>query len=51
MEEIELVSNTVIEEVLQDIGILGFGDGMSAKANVAISGWSSNLSVSVCSPL
>jgi hypothetical protein len=35
-EEIDLVSNTIIEEVLQDIGVLDFGDGMVAKANVAI---------------
>ena len=35
-EEIKLVSNTIVEEVLQDIGVLDFGDGMSAKANVAI---------------
>ena len=35
-EAIHLVSNTIIEEVLQDIGILDFGDGMTAKANVAI---------------
>jgi len=35
-EEIKLVSNTIVEEVLQDIGILDFGDGMTAKANVAI---------------
>ena len=35
-EEIHLVSNTIVEEVLQDIGVLDFGDGMTAKANVAI---------------
>ena len=35
-EKIHLVSNTIIEEVLQDIGILDFGDGLSCKANVAI---------------
>jgi hypothetical protein len=35
-EEIHLVSNTIVEEVLQDIGVLDFGDGMVAKANVAI---------------
>ena len=35
-EEIKLVSNTIVEEVLQDIGILDFGDGISCKANVAI---------------
>ena len=35
-EEIKLVSNTIIEEVLQDIGLLDFGQGMTTKANVAI---------------
>ena len=35
-EKIQLVSNTIIEEVLQDIGVLNFGDGISCKANVAI---------------
>ncbi len=35
-EEIKLVSNTIIEEVLQDIGVLDFGEGITCKANVAI---------------
>ena len=35
-EEIRLVSNTIIEEVLQDIGELDFGGGVGCKANVAI---------------
>jgi hypothetical protein len=35
-EEIKLVSNTVVEEVLQDIGVLDFGQGIACKANVAI---------------
>jgi hypothetical protein len=35
-EPIKLVSNTIIEEVLQDIGVLDFGDGITGKANVAI---------------
>jgi hypothetical protein len=35
-EEIHLVSNTIVEEVLQDIGVLDFGDGLTCKANVAI---------------
>jgi len=35
-EEIKLVSNTIVEEVLQDIGLLDFGQGMTCKANVAI---------------
>jgi len=35
-EKIHLVSNTIVEEVLQDIGVLDFGDGLTCKANVAI---------------
>ena len=35
-EAIHLVSNTIVEEVLQDIGLLDFGDGLTCKANVAI---------------
>lgn len=35
-EKIHLVSNTIVEEVLQDIGTLDFGDGIGCKANVAI---------------
>ena len=35
-EKIKLVSNTIIEEVLQDIGLLDFGYGLACKANVAI---------------
>jgi hypothetical protein len=35
-EEIKLVSNTIIEEVLQDIGLFDFGQGITCKANVAI---------------
>ena len=35
-EHIHLVSNTIVEEVLQDIGSLDFGDGLTCKANVAI---------------
>jgi hypothetical protein len=35
-EKIELVSDTIIEEVLQDICSLDFGDGVTTKANVAI---------------
>ena len=35
-EEIKLVSNTIIEEVLQDIGLLDFSQGILCKANVAI---------------
>lgn len=35
-EQIALVSDTIIEEVLQDIGVLAFGQGIEAKANVAL---------------
>jgi hypothetical protein len=35
-EKIELVSDTIVEEVLQDIGLLDFGSGLTCKANVAI---------------
>jgi hypothetical protein len=35
-EQIELVSDTIIEEVLQDIAMLDFGQGVKAKANIAI---------------
>ena len=35
-ENVALVGDTIVEEVLQDIGILDFGDGITAKANVAL---------------
>ena len=35
-EQIKLVNNTIIEEVLQDIGILDFGQGFECKANVSL---------------
>ena len=35
-ERIELVSQQFVEEVLQDIGVLDFGKGVTAKANVAL---------------
>jgi len=35
-EKISLVSNSIIEEVLQDIGELAFGDGIRAKVNVSL---------------
>jgi hypothetical protein len=35
-EKIELVSDTIIEEVLQDICMLDFGHGVKAKTNVGI---------------
>ena len=35
-EKVELVNHTAIEEVLLDIGLLDFGKGIEAKANVAV---------------
>jgi hypothetical protein len=35
-ERVSLVSNTIIEEVLQDIGTLDFGDGVHAKCNIGL---------------
>ncbi len=35
-DRVELVGDTIVEEVLQDIGILDFGEGLSAKSNVAL---------------
>ncbi|HET7535662.1 MAG TPA: hypothetical protein VFJ90_04360, partial [Candidatus Didemnitutus sp.] len=35
-DRIKLVNGTIIEEVLQDIGIFDFGNGVTAKANVGI---------------
>ncbi|HTY43329.1 MAG TPA: hypothetical protein VMH79_15775 [Thermoanaerobaculia bacterium] len=35
-DNVSLVSDTIVEEVLQDIGVVDFGDGLSAKANVAL---------------
>ena len=35
-ERVDLVSHAIIEEVLQDIGVLDFGKGITAKANVAL---------------
>jgi len=35
-ERISLVNGAIIEEVLQDIGTLDFGDGILGKTNVAI---------------
>jgi hypothetical protein len=35
-EKVEIVSSTIVEEVLQDIGTIDFGDRTSAKANVAL---------------
>jgi hypothetical protein len=35
-ETVELVNQTIVEEVLQDVGMLDFGKGIVAKANVAL---------------
>jgi hypothetical protein len=35
-EKIALVNDTIIEEVLQDIGVLVFGEGIRAKVNVSL---------------
>lgn len=35
-ERMELVGGTIVEEVLQDIGVVDLGQGISAKANVAL---------------
>jgi hypothetical protein len=35
-ERISLVSETIIEEVLQDIGTLDFGQGITAKVNIGL---------------
>lgn len=35
-ERVALVGETIVEEVLQDIGIVDFGEGLAAKANVAL---------------
>lgn len=35
-QRVELVNQTIVEEVLQDLGVLDFGKGVTAKANIAI---------------
>jgi hypothetical protein len=35
-ERVTLVSNTIVEEVLQDLGLLDVGDGMKAKVNIGM---------------
>jgi hypothetical protein len=35
-ERVALVNHTIVEEVLQDVGTLDFGKGLTAKANVAL---------------
>jgi hypothetical protein len=35
-KHIETVNQTIVEEVLQDLGMLDFGQGITAKANIAL---------------
>ena len=35
-EKLELVNHTAVEEILLDVGMLDFGKGVTAKANVAV---------------
>ena len=35
-DKVELVNQTIVEEVLQDLGTLDFGNGVTADANIAI---------------
>lgn len=35
-EKVALVCETIVEEVLQDIGLLDFGEGVTAKTNVSL---------------
>jgi hypothetical protein len=35
-ERVELVNRAIVEEVLQDLGVLDFGKGITAAANIAI---------------
>jgi len=35
-DRVELVNQTIVEEVLQDLGVLDFGKGNTAEANIAI---------------
>ena len=35
-KKVDLVNHTIVEEVLQDLGILDFGKGVTAKANAAL---------------
>ena len=35
-EHVELVSDVIVEEVLQDLGVLDFGKGVTAKTNIAL---------------
>ena len=35
-DRVELVNQTIVEEVLQELGVLDFGKGITADANVSI---------------
>jgi hypothetical protein len=35
-DRVELVNQTIVEEVLQDLGLLDFGKGITAESNIAI---------------
>jgi hypothetical protein len=35
-DRVDLVNQTIVEEVLQDLGILDFGKGIAAESNVSI---------------
>ena len=35
-DRVELVNQTIVEEVLQDLGVLDFGKGVTANSNIAI---------------
>ena len=35
-DRVELVNQTIVEEVLQDLGVLDFGKGVTAETNIAI---------------
>ena len=35
-EQVQLVNQMIVEEVLQDLGILDFGKGITAKANASL---------------
>jgi hypothetical protein len=35
-DRVELVNQTIVEEILQDLGVLDFGQGITANANVSI---------------
>jgi len=35
-KKVDLVNHTIVEEVLQDLGVLDFGKGVTAKSNAAL---------------